>query len=105
MPTFCGAIDGRTRKACFLDFNKDIVDDMWKERCKNVSGVEVDFERNDRLHLEFQNCVRNAINYNQAYEDIIAIVPNENPFTNYTISDRQKGDLVAFAQKYVWAER
>lgn len=101
MPCFCGVIDGGSKKKTAF---QRIVDDMWKEKCKNVSGVEVDFERNDRLHSEFKDCRRNAIDENQLRQDVASLFPNFNfnSVSNFTLSDRQKMDLIAVNRKCVF---
>lgn len=99
VPIFCGAIDGSTDKTAI----QIIAEDMWREKCKNVSGIEVDFDRNDRLHLAFSNCKENAVDNDQLRQDIVPIFPNLNfdSIPNFTLSDRQKADIVAVTQKCV----
>jgi len=90
VPFYCGAVIVR-------DAPREIK--MFEENCKNVAGV--DLERNERIYLELANCTNNAIvNFDLLSRATVSILSNFNPNSNFTISDRQKTDLVALTQKY-----
>lgn len=73
--------------------------DAWSGRCKSVTNVDTDLERNYRLLLELANCRRSAIDVSKARRDFSSIFPNS---TSSSISDLQKTDLFTFLRKYAF---
>ncbi|KAJ6641608.1 hypothetical protein Bhyg_06548 [Pseudolycoriella hygida] len=54
-----------TNCAKLCDISDSDTDQIWKDalrsKCRNVSGVEIDVDRNNRIFTLFNNCVKNSI--------------------------------------------
>lgn len=98
MPIFCNPIEGGKRKTAI----QRILDNVWTEKCKNVSGITIDIDRNDRIYLDYKNCTT-AINENDIRNDVMSIFPkfDLNKMDNFLISHQQKTDLVALSRRSV----
>jgi len=96
VPFICGAVDVGD-DVIVRDVQHGI--EILNEKCKNVSGVDV--ERNERIYLELENCTNHVlVNLNLLRASIASIFHNFDPNSTFTFSDRQKTDLVALSQKH-----
>ncbi|KAG4068447.1 hypothetical protein HA402_004787 [Bradysia odoriphaga] len=98
VPTSCGPIEGTQKKTAF----QKIMENVWSEKCRNVSGVTVDFSRNEKLYADYTNCTATAVNKNDLRKDIASIFPelNLSKMKDFVFSNQQKIDLVAMTRKY-----
>lgn len=97
MPILCSPIEGG-KKTAF----QNILESMWSEKCKNVSGITIDFNRNDQLYLKYESCIRTAINQNELRNDVVSIYPkfDLDKMEKFSISHQQKIDSIAMSRKY-----
>lgn len=102
MPILCGIIEGGKNKLAV----EIAMENLWKEKCKNVSGIDVDLERNNRLYQERESCKNAAIDAIQLQQDIATVFPNltfydSDSISSFTFSDKHKTNLIAMTGKCV----
>lgn len=86
-----------------VDEKKLAMDVAWREKCKNVSGVDIDVKSQLRLYEDLLNCRNNVIDTIQLRREINYFLMN---FTsgynsNVTISDLQAHDMAKAFRKFV----
>ncbi|XP_037031499.1 uncharacterized protein LOC119071005 [Bradysia coprophila] len=98
VPIFCGPIEGTQKKIAF----QKILEDVWSEKCRNVSGVTVDFNRNEHLYADYISCTVTAITKDDMRKDIASIFPelDLSKMDDFLVSNQQKIDLAAMTRKY-----
>lgn len=96
-PIFCGKTDGGAKETGF----QRTAEDEWREKCKNVSGITVDTNRNDRLFLEYENCTKTVVNTMEVQQEMESIFPDfdRSNIEHFNISQEQKLDLVTLSKK------
>lgn len=80
-------------------------EDIFKLKCKNVSGIDIDVNRNDRLYQEFKECAKDAIDLKQHFQEaklVAGYIGWGDTNADISLSKQQTFSLIEiFTQKYV----
>lgn len=79
---------------------EQISDAFWRQKCKQESGIEIDFKRNDRLVQQYEVCRNETLDVEHFEKDIYAMTRTLS-HQNYEIEHWKKLHLVIVAQRYV----
>lgn len=96
VPIF-GGTDGREKTPAERN-----VEAMWKSKCYNASGVDVDVERILRLQKEYDSCMRNDSDYDKMEAEAFSTMFRDlTSNSNFNLTNQQKADLVAISRTYI----